>query len=115
MRLPHQLHSAALEKARIPLRGPHFQLIYSDAEHGFISLEAGGSESGDGQAAGWGGSPHLLARRPAVSSATSSAPRSLHFLPKRGTGVTTFASWAKIVKTNEIMSLEVCELLGECR
>lgn len=110
MRLPH---SAALEKARIPLRGPHFELIYSDAAYGFISIEAGGSGSGDHQAAGWGGSSGLLARRPAVSSATPSAPWSFRFLPNRGTGVITFASWEKTIKTNEIMSLEVCVLLGE--
>lgn len=31
----------------------------------------------------------------------------------RGTGIITYASWAQIIKTNEIMSLERFEFLGE--
>lgn len=44
MHLLHQLlgATASLEQARIPLRRPNFKLIYSNAVHGFINLEAGG-------------------------------------------------------------------------
>lgn len=46
----------SLAKARIPLGRPNLKLIYSNAVHGFINPEAGGSRGGHHQAESWRGS-----------------------------------------------------------
>lgn len=89
MHLPHQLLSAtaSLEKARIPLRRPSFKLIYSNVEHGFINLEAGGSGSRNERA----GEVHFvwLVQEPAVrSGAPPPSPLySLGSFPECGTRI----------------------------